>query len=74
MECILRSLKKSLGSAPNPARIGATSTRGSSLPPSGEGRKLVAVAKKQSVFSQGDAADAVFYIQQGKVRLTCLRP
>jgi CRP/FNR family transcriptional regulator, cyclic AMP receptor protein len=30
----------------------------------------VTVAKKQSVFSQGDAADAVFYIQQGKVRLT----
>jgi CRP-like cAMP-binding protein len=36
----------------------------------GEGRKVVTVAKKQSVFSQGDAADAVFYIQQGKVRLT----
>ena len=36
----------------------------------GEGRKVVAVAKKQSVFSQGDPADAVFYIQQGKVRLT----
>jgi CRP/FNR family transcriptional regulator, cyclic AMP receptor protein len=36
----------------------------------GAGRKVVTVAKKQSVFSQGDAADAVFYIQQGKVRLT----
>ena len=32
----------------------------------GEGRKVVAFPKKQSVFSQGDAADAVFYIQQAK--------
>jgi CRP-like cAMP-binding protein len=36
----------------------------------GQGRKSVTVAKKQSVFAQGDAADAVFYIQRGKVRLT----
>ena len=26
--------------------------------------------KKQGVFTQGDAADAVFYIQEGKVKLT----
>ena len=36
----------------------------------GEGRKVVAFPKKQAIFAQGDAADAVFYIQQGKVRLT----
>jgi CRP/FNR family cyclic AMP-dependent transcriptional regulator len=36
----------------------------------GEGRKILAVAKKQTVFTQGDRADAVFYIQKGKVRLT----
>jgi CRP/FNR family transcriptional regulator, cyclic AMP receptor protein len=36
----------------------------------GEGRKSVAVAKKQGIFTQGDPADAVFYIQKGKVRLT----
>jgi CRP-like cAMP-binding protein len=36
----------------------------------GEGRKLMAVAKKQTIFTQGDGADAVFYIQTGKVRLT----
>jgi CRP/FNR family transcriptional regulator, cyclic AMP receptor protein len=36
----------------------------------GEGRKVVAFPKKQTIFTQGDAADAVFYIQQGKVRLT----
>ena len=36
----------------------------------GEGRKIVPLAKKKAVFTQGDAADAVFYIQSGKVRLT----
>jgi len=36
----------------------------------GEGRKVVAFSKKQTIFAQGDAADAVFYIQEGKVRLT----
>jgi CRP/FNR family transcriptional regulator, cyclic AMP receptor protein len=36
----------------------------------GSGRKTLAVPKEQSVFSQGDEADAVFYIQKGKVKLT----
>jgi len=36
----------------------------------GVGRKVVAFPKKDTVFSQGDAADSVFYIQEGKVRLT----
>jgi len=36
----------------------------------GEGRKVLTFAKKQRIFAQGDAADAVFYIQEGKVRLT----
>ena len=36
----------------------------------GEGRKVVAFPKKQRIFTQGDAADAVFYIQEGKVSLT----
>jgi CRP-like cAMP-binding protein len=36
----------------------------------GEGRKVVAVRKKQIIFTQGDVADAVFYIQEGKVLLT----
>ena len=36
----------------------------------GEGRKIVVVPKKQMIFTQGDRADAVFYIQKGKVRLT----
>jgi len=36
----------------------------------GEGRKFVLFKKKQRIFAQGDTADAVFYIQTGKVKLT----
>ena len=36
----------------------------------GSGRKTLAVPKERRVFSQGDGADAVFYIQKGKVKLT----
>jgi CRP/FNR family transcriptional regulator, cyclic AMP receptor protein len=36
----------------------------------GEGRKNLAIAKKQGIFAQGDAADAVFYIQKGRVKLS----
>ena len=36
----------------------------------GEGRKFVLYPKKQGVFAQGDTADAVFYVQTGKVKLT----
>jgi CRP/FNR family transcriptional regulator, cyclic AMP receptor protein len=36
----------------------------------GHGRKVVTFPKRQTIFTQGDAADAVFYIQTGKVRLT----
>jgi len=34
------------------------------------GRKILAFARKQAIFVQGDPSDAVFYIKQGKVRLT----
>ncbi len=36
----------------------------------GEGRKIAAVLKKQTIYTQGDRADSVFYVQKGKVRLT----
>jgi len=36
----------------------------------GEGRRVLAFPTKQTIFAQGDPADAVFYIQEGKVRLT----
>src|ERR1700722_7400175 len=34
------------------------------------GRKIDAFSKKQTLFAQGDSSDAVFYIKEGKVRLT----
>jgi len=37
----------------------------------GEGRSIGKYRKDRIVFSQGDSADAVFYIQQGKVKVTC---
>ena len=36
----------------------------------GEGRSIVKYRKDQTVFSQGEPADAVFYIQKGKVKIT----
>ena len=36
----------------------------------GEGKTISTYRKDQIVFSQGQVADAVFYIQQGKVKLT----
>src|SRR6185312_16283933 len=36
----------------------------------GEGRKIVTFPNKQTIYAQGAACDAVFYIQNGKVRLT----
>jgi len=36
----------------------------------GEGRSIDTHRKDQIVFSQGDPADAVFYIQKGKVKVT----
>jgi CRP/FNR family transcriptional regulator, cyclic AMP receptor protein len=36
----------------------------------GEGRKIVLVPKKQTIYVQGATGDTVFYIQKGTVRLT----
>jgi CRP/FNR family cyclic AMP-dependent transcriptional regulator len=52
----------------------STTTRGfdpdTFLAAIGDGRRTLTVPKKEMIFAQGDAADAVFYIQKGKVRLT----
>ena len=34
------------------------------------GRTIVTAPKKQTIFAQGDSSDAVFYVQEGKVKLT----
>jgi len=36
----------------------------------GAGKSVVKYQRNQPIFRQGDAADAVFYIQQGKVQIT----
>jgi CRP/FNR family cyclic AMP-dependent transcriptional regulator len=36
----------------------------------GEGRKVLTLPQKQPIFAQGDAANTIFYIQTGKVKLT----
>jgi CRP-like cAMP-binding protein len=38
----------------------------------GEGKTIQRCHKNQTIFSQGQSADAVFYIQQGKVKLTVI--
>ncbi len=38
----------------------------------GEGKAISKYRKDQIVFSQGQVADAVFYIQKGKVKLTVI--
>jgi CRP-like cAMP-binding protein len=38
----------------------------------GLGRTILDLKKGQTVFSQGDVANAVFYVQKGKIRLTVI--
>src|SRR5271155_3686845 len=38
----------------------------------GVGKQVLEFHKNQHVFEQGDVADTVFYIQEGKVKLTVL--
>ncbi len=40
----------------------------------GEGKRVTAYAKDEIVFSQGDPAEAVFYVQTGKVKLAVVSP
>src|ERR1035438_10107037 len=40
------------------------------LASAGLGRRIVQLAPKKTFFSQGDPADAVFYLQKGRVKVT----
>ncbi len=44
------------------------------LTEAGAGRAVLKFGKNHVVFSQGDAADKVFYIQSGQVKLTIISP
>jgi CRP/FNR family cyclic AMP-dependent transcriptional regulator len=58
-----------MGSAPAKIKTRSFNPR-SFLASIGEGRKILPFARKQTIFVQGDVADAIFYLQKGKVRLT----
>ncbi|HYL92467.1 MAG TPA: Crp/Fnr family transcriptional regulator [Alphaproteobacteria bacterium] len=45
---------------------------GAFLAKSGLGREIIQLEKKQRIFSQGDAADAAYYIQAGQIKLTVI--
>jgi CRP-like cAMP-binding protein len=63
-----------------PAKVGASPERTAGFDPRllltklATGRTSREYQAEESVFSQGDAADAVFYLQSGKVKLTAVSP
>jgi CRP/FNR family cyclic AMP-dependent transcriptional regulator len=36
----------------------------------GDGRRIVTIGKNKNIYSQGDKADSVYYVQKGRVKLT----
>ncbi len=40
----------------------------------GRGRRILEFGKKRAIFTQGETANAVFYLQKGRVRLTVVSP
>src|SRR5689334_15728914 len=56
----------------SPARSKTAFDPGAFLVTIGEATKPVLFPKKQTIFAQGEPADAVFYLQTGKIKLTVL--
>jgi CRP/FNR family transcriptional regulator, cyclic AMP receptor protein len=52
--------------------LGPAFDPGEFLSKAGLGRRIVELKAKQTVFAQGDAADSVFYIQEGSVKLSVI--
>jgi CRP-like cAMP-binding protein len=44
------------------------------LASAGSGKTILEFERNQTIFSQGDAADAVFYIQEGQVKISVVSP
>lgn len=53
-------------------KVGASFDPKKFLAKVGDGKTIARYRKKQIVFSQGDVADAVFYIQKGRLKLTVI--
>ena len=56
--------------AKRPTNLKAKFDLKSFLEEAGKGRARISYERNKAVFSQGDPADAVFYIQKGKIKLT----
>jgi len=56
----------------SPTRREKTFRPAAFLANAGAGRTIVDLKKGQRIFSQGDAANAVFYVQTGKIKLTVI--
>jgi CRP-like cAMP-binding protein len=56
----------------SPSRREKTFRPAAFLASAGAGRTIVDLKKGQRIFSQGDAATAVFYVQTGKIKLTVI--
>jgi CRP/FNR family cyclic AMP-dependent transcriptional regulator len=76
----VRSAKPATGKLAKPFRLSAPKpqpTNGDTvfdpktfLARAGLGRKILNLKKKEAAFAQGDAADAIFFVQKGKLRVT----
>jgi CRP/FNR family transcriptional regulator, cyclic AMP receptor protein len=53
-----------------PARKSRQADPGAFLATIGDGRRSLSIPRRREIFNQGDLADAVFYIQKGKIRLS----
>jgi CRP-like cAMP-binding protein len=63
---------KSVNTASGRRRNSAVFEPAAFLAKTGLGRTIADLKKGQTVFSQGDAANAVFYVQKGKIKLTVI--
>ncbi|HET7186128.1 MAG TPA: cyclic nucleotide-binding domain-containing protein, partial [Terriglobales bacterium] len=63
-------IQKSLFPPPKSSRAGSRFDPEAFLATVGVGRELLKLAKKEPLFTQGEPANTVFYIQRGKVKLT----
>jgi len=76
----LRSAKPASGEIPKPSRLKTPKPRPKNgatvfdpeafLARAGVGKQVVYLKKNETAYAQGDAADAIFYVQKGQLRVT----
>jgi CRP/FNR family transcriptional regulator, cyclic AMP receptor protein len=55
-------------------KTSASSDANTFVTKAGKGRSIIKCRKDEIVFSQGEPADAVFYVQRGRVKITVVSP